>query len=73
MSTKIKNYPGEELKGADIRAGKVPVVRFRPRIRYSWTRSRYHLSKIRWWMDFKIRNINVNTTCFRSSCIIIRN
>ena len=37
MSAKIKNYSGEQLSGPDIRAGKVPAVRFRPRIRYSWS------------------------------------
>jgi hypothetical protein len=37
MSAKIKRYPGERVRSADIRAGKVPAVRFRPRIRYSWS------------------------------------
>ncbi|UCB59939.1 MAG: Zn-ribbon domain-containing OB-fold protein [Candidatus Bathyarchaeota archaeon] len=37
MSEKIKRFPGEELKGADIRVGKVPTIRFRPRVRYLWS------------------------------------
>jgi len=37
MSAKIKHYAGEEVKSEDIKAGKVGVVRFRPRIRYSWS------------------------------------
>jgi len=37
MSTKIKHYPGDETKSEDIKSGKVGAVRFRPRIRYSWS------------------------------------
>jgi len=37
MSAKIKHYSGEEVKSEDIKAGKVGAVRFRPRIRYSWS------------------------------------
>jgi len=37
MSAKIKHYPGEEVKSEEIKAGKVPAVRFRPRIRYAWS------------------------------------
>ena len=36
MSEKIKNYPGEELKGRDIREGRVPAIRHRPKVRYLW-------------------------------------
>ncbi|UCG37122.1 MAG: Zn-ribbon domain-containing OB-fold protein [Candidatus Bathyarchaeota archaeon] len=36
MSEKIESYPGEELKSSDIREGKVPSVRHRPRVRYLW-------------------------------------
>jgi uncharacterized OB-fold protein len=37
MSEKIKHFPGEELNARDIREGKVPAVRHRPRIRYLWS------------------------------------
>jgi len=37
MSVKIKEYPGEEIKSEVIKEGKVPTVRFRPRVRYMWS------------------------------------
>lgn len=37
MSAKIKSFPGEELKGEDIKSGKVPSVKFRPNIKYQWS------------------------------------
>ena len=36
MSEKTKHFPGEQLKGADIREGRVPSVRHRPNAKYSW-------------------------------------
>jgi len=37
MSAKIKEYAGVEVKSADIKEGKVPTVRFRPKARYMWS------------------------------------
>jgi len=37
MSAKIKEYPGEELKSADIKEGKVLAVRYRPNAKYMWS------------------------------------
>jgi len=37
MSVKIKEYAGEELKGEEIRAGKVLTVRDRPKAKYLWS------------------------------------
>jgi len=34
---KIKRYSGEEVKSEDIKAGRVGAIRFRPRIKYSWS------------------------------------
>lgn len=37
MSEKIKHFPGEELKGSEIRDGKVPAVKHRPNVKYLWS------------------------------------
>lgn len=37
MSEKIKEYPGTGIRSAEIREGKVPSVRWRPKIRYAWS------------------------------------
>lgn len=37
MSAKIKKYAGEEVKSADIKEGKIPTFRFRPKARYLWS------------------------------------
>ncbi|MGD8506237.1 MAG: Zn-ribbon domain-containing OB-fold protein [Candidatus Bathyarchaeota archaeon] len=37
MSDKIKKYPGHPLKSAEIKEGKVPTVRWRPKAKYLWS------------------------------------
>lgn len=37
MSEKVKSFPGEPVKGQDIREGKIPVVKHRPNIKYMWS------------------------------------
>ncbi|UCE96686.1 MAG: Zn-ribbon domain-containing OB-fold protein [Candidatus Bathyarchaeota archaeon] len=37
MSEKIKHFPGEQLRGRDIREGRVPAIKFRPNIKYAWS------------------------------------
>jgi len=37
MSAKIKNYAGEALEAKDIRAGKVPMEKFRPKAKFAWS------------------------------------
>jgi hypothetical protein len=37
MSVKIKEYHGHPLKSAEIREGRVPTVRWRPKVRYMWS------------------------------------
>ncbi|NIP67550.1 DNA-binding protein [Candidatus Bathyarchaeota archaeon] len=37
MSEKIKGYPGERIRTRDLRAGKVPVFKWSPKVRYAWT------------------------------------
>ncbi len=37
MSEKIRHFPGEEVKGSDIREGKIPVVKHRPNVKYLWS------------------------------------
>jgi len=37
MSEKIKRFPGEQLKGADIREGRIPSVKHRPNVKYLWS------------------------------------
>jgi uncharacterized OB-fold protein len=37
MSAKIKHYPGEALESKDIREGKVPTEKFRPKAKFAWS------------------------------------
>ena len=37
MSAKIKKYAGHPLKSAEIREGKVPTTRWRPKAKYMWS------------------------------------
>jgi len=37
MSVKIKKYAGEEIKTEDLRKGRVPVERWKPKVRYAWS------------------------------------
>lgn len=37
MSAKIGKYPGERIRTADLRAGKVPVARWKPKAKYAWS------------------------------------
>jgi hypothetical protein len=37
MSSKIRKYAGERIKTDDLRKGRVPVERWRPKIRYAWS------------------------------------
>jgi len=37
MSAKIKKYAGEEIRSADMKEGKVPTLRYRPKARYVWS------------------------------------
>ena len=37
MSEKIKHFPGEALKGLDIREGRIPSVKHRPNVKYMWS------------------------------------
>jgi hypothetical protein len=37
MSEKIKKYPGERIRTRDLIAGKVPVVKWKPKAKYAWT------------------------------------
>ena len=35
MSEKIKEYPGERIKTADLRAGLVPLIKYKPEAKYA--------------------------------------
>ena len=37
MSEKIKHYQGEALKSADIKEGKVPTEKFKPKVKFAWS------------------------------------
>jgi len=37
MSAKIKKYPGEAIKTEDLRKGRVPVIRWKPKAKYAWS------------------------------------
>lgn len=37
MSAKIKHYPGEALETKDIKEGKVPTEKFRPKAKFAWS------------------------------------
>lgn len=37
MSEKIKHYQGEALKSVDIKEGRVPAEKFRPRVKFAWS------------------------------------
>ena len=37
MSEKIKKYPGERIRTADLRKGKIPVTKWKPKVRYAWS------------------------------------
>lgn len=37
MSAKIRKYPGEGIRTADLRAGNVPVARWKPKAKYAWS------------------------------------
>ena len=37
MSAKIKKYAGERIKTEDLRKGRVPVERWKPKVRYAWS------------------------------------
>jgi len=37
MSAKIKNYPGEPLETKDVKEGKVPTEKFRPKAKFAWS------------------------------------
>ena len=37
MSEKIKNYRGEALKSADIKEGRVPTEKCRPKAKFAWS------------------------------------
>jgi len=67
MSVKIKRYAGEEVKSEDIKAGKVGAVRFRPRIRYSWSAG---VAMSRFLEELKNGRI-LATTCNRCKRIMV--
>ena len=37
MSSKIKKYSGTKISSAELKEGKVPTIRFRPKVRYAWS------------------------------------
>jgi len=37
MSEKIKKYPGEEITTKDLREGRVPLIKWKPKAKYAWT------------------------------------
>lgn len=37
MSSKIKVFPGEEVETKDIREGKVPTQKYRPKAKFAWS------------------------------------
>jgi hypothetical protein len=37
MSAKVKNYPGEALESREIREGRVPTEKFRPKAKFAWS------------------------------------
>ncbi|MGQ9459811.1 MAG: Zn-ribbon domain-containing OB-fold protein [Candidatus Bathyarchaeaceae archaeon] len=37
MSAKIKKYPGEAIETEDLREGRIPVERWKPKAKYAWT------------------------------------
>ena len=37
MSVKIKEYPGVHIRTRDLREGRVPLVRWRPKAKYTWS------------------------------------
>jgi len=36
MSIKIREYPGVHIKTRDLREGKIPLLRWRPKAKYTW-------------------------------------
>lgn len=37
MSAKIKNYSGEAVESKDIREGKIPTEKFKPKAKFAWS------------------------------------
>lgn len=37
MSEKIKHYSGETLKSADLKEGRVPTEKLRPKVKFAWS------------------------------------
>jgi len=67
MSSKIKEYKGEEVKSADIKEGKVLAVRQRPHIRYMWS---VGVAMSRFLKELKNGKI-IATTCKRCGRIMV--
>jgi len=67
MSAKIKEYPGEELKSADIKEGKVLTVRYRPNAKYMWSAG---VAMSRFLNELKKGKI-IATTCKKCGRIMV--
>jgi len=37
MSTKIKNYQGESIESKDIKEGRIPTEKFKPKAKFAWS------------------------------------
>ncbi|MFP3985435.1 MAG: Zn-ribbon domain-containing OB-fold protein [Candidatus Bathyarchaeia archaeon] len=67
MSEKIKHFPGEEVKGSDIREGKIPTVKYRPKAKYLWSAG---VAMSRFLEGLKEGKI-VASTCKKCSRIVV--
>lgn len=67
MSKKIKHYPGEALESADIREGKVPTEKLRPKAKFAWSAG---IAMSRFLEELKGGRI-IATTCNKCGRIMV--
>ena len=67
MSAKIKHYEGEVLEGKDIKEGKVPTEKFRPKAKFAWSAG---IAMSRFLEELKNGRI-IATTCSKCGRIMV--
>jgi len=67
MSAKIKHYEGEALEGKDIKEGKVPTEKFRPKAKFAWSAG---IAMSRFLEELKNGRI-IATTCSKCERIMV--
>ncbi len=67
MSAKIKNYPGEALETKDVKEGKVPTEKFRPKAKFAWSAG---IAMSRFLEELKNGKI-IATTCSKCGRIMV--